>query len=297
MFGKHFGLVAAFLVVMPACGGTTTPVDAAARDAPRFDAGTGGTGGLGGSGGSIGAGGAGGLGGSGGSGGSVGSGGAGGSGFGDAAVVGGKVDAPVVVADAGVDAAGPGAGDAADGAAPARDASRDLSPDAAVRLSDTQVLGVMLEANTGEAAAGQVAVTRASSDSVKTYAQRMIDEHGAANEHLAMVIETMHVTPDDSPIRRTLHAQAGAAVDTLWATPPARFDAEYMTSQVAMHAMVLELIDTVLMPSASAELRADVVAMRDTVVMHLEAARSVLADLSADGGAAPDGATDAEDGP
>jgi putative membrane protein len=208
-------------------------------------------------------------------------------------VIGGHVDAPVVVADAGADSTG----STADAAA---DRGRDTAaptPDASIRLSDAQVLGVMLEANTGEAGAGQVAVTRASLGEVKTFAQRMIDEHSAANEHLAMVISTMHVAPEDSPTRQMLHAQAGSAVDALWATPPARFDREYMTSQVAMHTMVLQLIDTVLMPSASAELRADVVAMRDTVTMHLEAAQALLADLSADGGAAHDGATDTGDGP
>jgi putative membrane protein len=281
--GKLVGLGIALLALTPwACGGSETTTDASARDAARVDgAGTGGAGGSaasGGSGGSVsgGSGGSGGSvsGGSGGSGGSTASGGSGGS----------SLDGAVVTRDGGTDAP-------VDRPADARPA--DAATDGPIRLLDAQVLGVMLEANSGEVVAGQVAVTRASMGEVKSFGMRMVDEHGSANEHLAMVIAHMSIIPEDSPVRQMLHAQAGSAVDMLWATPAGTFDREYMTSQVEMHTMVLQLIDTVLMPSASANLRADVIAMRDTVVAHLDAARGILAALTADGGAADGGVTDA----
>jgi predicted outer membrane protein len=276
--GKLVGLGIALLALTPwACGGSETTTDAAARDAARVDGGgSGGTGGSAASGGSGGSAASGGSGGSvsGGSGGSAASGGSGGS----------SLDGAVVTRDGGTDAP-------VDGPADARPA--DAATDGPIRLLDPQVLGVMLEANSGEIAAGQVAVTRASMGEVKSFGMRMVDEHGSANEHLAMVIAHMSIIPEDSPVRQMLHAQAGSTVDMLWATPAGTFDREYMTSQVAMHTMVLQLIDTVLMPSASANLRADVIAMRDTVVAHLEAARGILAALTADGGAADGGVTDA----
>jgi putative membrane protein len=162
-------------------------------------------------------------------------------------------------------------------------------------LSDPEVAGVIIEANTGEAGAGQVATARASAPAVLTFAQRMIDEHSAANRRLTMLVDQLSITPSDSAIRRMLGMQAHEAVDMLWAAPASAFDRMYMQGQVDMHMMVLDLIDSVLLPSATnAMLKMEVMTMRMAVVTHLADARSVLAGLNADGGAngSADGGSD-----
>jgi Raf kinase inhibitor-like YbhB/YbcL family protein len=189
-------------------------------------------------------------------------------------------------------AAGTGGSDAAGGTGGTVDATVDgvaigTSFDGggpAARLDDGQVLGVMIEANSGEAGAGQVATTRASAAVVKAFAQRMVDEHSAANRHLTAELMELGVTPSDSPTRRELGMAAAAATAMLWAAPMASFDETYARSQVEMHSQVLTLIDNVLLPSATGTLlRAEVAGMRTSVVSHLEGARNLLA-ARGDGG-------------
>jgi putative membrane protein len=218
----------------------------------------------------------------------------GGPGGNDGAVGGDAADATVDAAADGAadraatDATADGLADRADAADAAMDgtAAGDGASDGAASLNDAQVAGVMLEANGGEAQAGQVATTRATAGVVQAFAQRMIDEHGMANRRLGMLLDQLGLSPADSTTRRALGMQAHDAVDMLWAAPAARFDVAYMESQVAMHAMVLTLIDTMLLPSATnASLRSELMAMRMTVVTHLSDARIILLSVTADGGA------------
>jgi putative membrane protein len=203
-----------------------------------------------------------------------------------------------VGSDAAVDGSADGRLDGAplDGSGDARldVAVGDGAGDAAARLTDTEVAGVMLEANTGEVGAGQVAATRAAAMPVQDFAQRMINEHSAANRSLSMLLDQQSITPADSPVRRMLGATAHDAVDMLWATPAGSFDRVYMQSQVDMHTMVLTLVDTVLLPSVTnAALRGAVMEMRATVVMHLADARALLASGFGDGGVDGGGGNDA----
>jgi putative membrane protein len=220
--------------------------------------GTGGTG-LGGSGGISGSGGSGGLGGTSGTGGTGGS----------AAMTG----------DGGISD-----GATADGA----------SDGGTMPLSDPASAGVMLEANNGEVAAGEVAVARAQRTDVRAFAQQMISDHTAANQRLLMLTQRLGIMPVDSAQRRTLAMMAQTLINQLWMTSGPAFDTTYVQSQVLAHQQVLMLLDTSLIPGAqNAELKAELMATRMTVAMHLSAAQALL---SADAGAGADGAGGGMDG-
>jgi putative membrane protein len=175
------------------------------------------------------------------------------------------------------------------------DAGRDGSP--AARLDDTQVLGVMLEANSGEVAAGQVATTRATAAVVKAFGMRMVDEHSAANRRLTSELMNLQLAPADSATRRELAMMAAQTTNMLWAAPMATFDQVYAQSQVEMHTQVLALIDNVLLPSATNTLlKSEVAAMRMTVVAHLNDARNLLGGGSDGGAPSADGGAPSADG-
>lgn len=186
---------------------------------------------------------------------------------------------------AGVDAA-------TDGAAGAVDAGPLVA-------GDPQIAGVMVEANTGEVHAAEIALGRGMAASVRNFAQMMVTDHSMANQTLQMVLEAQGIRMTDSRERVMLSAMTSVTLNMLWAAAPAAFDLDYANSQVTMHMEVLNLLDTVLIPGAqNAALKANLQAERATVVIHLAAAQALVASLTTDGGVdgpAADGAvTDGE---
>jgi predicted outer membrane protein len=207
--------------------------------------------------------------GTGGSGGS-GTGGSGGSGTGGSGT-GGSADA----------GAGGGSGDAA---------AADTGGDAAATLSDAQVAGVVLELNSGEVTVGKLASTRADDDGVKSFAAKMVTEHGAAVTKLEMLFQTIAVMPTTSPERTMVAAAGMAAVTKLTPLDGSAFDKAYIDSQVEMHTTALTLLDTKLIPSASkTQLKTELTSMRADVAAHLMLAKQLQGSLVGDGGAGPDG--------
>jgi putative membrane protein len=174
----------------------------------------------------------------------------------------------------------------------------DGGTDAAAQLSsDGQVAGVVVEANSGEVHAGTIARVRSRNEAVRAFAGRMITEHSAANEMMDALLLAQGLVAADSQTRQTLSGQATQTLNSLWAASPSGFDVAYADSQVAMHTMVLNLLDSTLIPTAqNAQLKASLQTMRQAVATHLAAAQQLRASLSADGGTTGDGATTADGG-
>jgi putative membrane protein len=77
---------------------------------------------------------------------------------------------------------------------------------------------------------GKLAVEKASSDDVKKFGQRMIDDHGKANEELKMLAQNKHITlPTD------LDPHAKAMHDRLAKLSGPAFDRAYMQAMVIDH--------------------------------------------------------------
>jgi putative membrane protein len=156
--------------------------------------------------------------------------------------------------------------------------------DAGVLASDGQIASVMLEANSGEVAAATVALAKATSPAVVTFATMMVSDHTMANGRLAIILQQQNITAADSTVRQMLAMQAAQTVTTLLATPASAFDQAYVTSQISMHTMVLQLLDAQLIPKAqNATLKAELQMERTAVMAHLTAAQQLASSL-ADGG-------------
>lgn len=149
-----------------------------------------------------------------------------------------------------------------------------------VAVSDAEILQIVIVANDGEVSQGEVAVAKASHETVQVFAQQMIDHHtDAATEARALVTST-GITPTPSAVSAALEAQGQATVTALSALTEPLFDAAYMSAQVAAHQSVLVLVDDTLLPQATnAALRSYLVKMRATVQTHLTAATQIRADL------------------
>src|SRR5260221_2887762 len=72
------------------------------------------------------------------------------------------------------------------------------------RLTDAQIVGIILVANQAEIAAGQTALRRTQSRSVQNFASRMVDEHGQVNQETAGLMQRLAATPQRTGISEAL---------------------------------------------------------------------------------------------
>ena len=155
--------------------------------------------------------------------------------------------------------------------------------DAGALLTDGQIASVMIEANTGEIAAASVALAKATSPAVASFAALMVTDHTAANGRLAGILQQQSITLGESAVRQTLAMQAAQTVSSLIATWPGAFDPAYVSSQIAMHTTVLQLLDDQLIPYAqNGALKAELQMERTTVMNHLTAAQQLQTSLTDD---------------
>jgi len=158
---------------------------------------------------------------------------------------------------------------------------------ASPRLSDAQIAAIVTTANGIDVDNGALAVERSSNDQVKQFAKRMMEDHTSVNKAAVALVTRLGVAPEETDTSRGLAASANKTRGTMRGLTGAEFDKAYVDNEVAYHAAVIEVLDTVLIPSAqNAELKSMLVSVRPAFVAHLEHARSIQASL---GGEAPSG--------
>jgi len=151
------------------------------------------------------------------------------------------------------------------------------SSDAGRGMSDGQIAGVMLQANTGEVSAALIALADSANATVTTFATMMVTDHKAASSNLVKIVRQDSITVAGSAVRQMLSAEASRTLSALISTPPGGFDATYVLSQVTTHTMVLQLLDDQLIPNAQdASLKTELQSERATVMNHLTAAQQLL---------------------
>jgi putative membrane protein len=150
--------------------------------------------------------------------------------------------------------------------------------------NNAQIAHVLITANTGEIDEGTLADLKGTSPAVLAFGQRMVTEHSAANQRAEALVQSLGITPVDNPVSVQLKQDADAAIAQLQALEGAAFDLAYMDTQVTVHTKVLSIIDTMLIPAATApELTAELQTMRANVATHLQDAQQLRAAV-ADGG-------------
>jgi putative membrane protein len=145
-------------------------------------------------------------------------------------------------------------------------------------LSDGQIAAVTTAANTGEIQLANLALMRARLPEVRSFAQEMIDMHGAAQARGTALLQTLNIVPVANDVSTQLEQDAQQVATMLQNTPAADFDLAYVQSQVSIHTQVLELFDRVLLPSVTAPaLRSELTLVRGDVQRHLMQAQALLA--------------------
>jgi putative membrane protein len=144
-------------------------------------------------------------------------------------------------------------------------------------MSSTDIAAIMTAANEGEIQEGQAAASRATSASVRDFANMMVSDHTSALNSAKSLFDREHIVANsDNDIARQLRSGAQQTISALGTYNGASFDRAYMQSQVDAHQWLLTQLDNTFIPSSRGELRSLLETQRATVAAHLDRARTIM---------------------
>lgn len=141
-------------------------------------------------------------------------------------------------------------------------------------ISDAEIVSQVTAANASELSASSIAADRATNAQVREFAQRMIDEHQAAQGQVDSLAVRMGVTAE-VPAMDTLAQAFEQRREALEGLSGAEFDREYMAMQVEMHQSTLDMLNQSMSATQNSDLQATLQALIPTVQSHLDQAREI----------------------
>jgi len=131
------------------------------------------------------------------------------------------------------------------------------------------------QGNLAEVEAAKLALTQSTSDSVKAFAQMMIDDHTNAQTELASIAKNESVTlPDSTDDQHRMFAQR------LMQVSGKSFDSAYMQSQVQDHVKTIALFNAEIQNGRDAQTKAYAIKLLPKLQMHLQHAQKVAGSVS-----------------
>jgi putative membrane protein len=139
-------------------------------------------------------------------------------------------------------------------------------------ITDADNAAIVRAINDGEIQMAQVALTNASSQAVRDFAQMMITDHTNANN----MLQQNGYGKMRNPVTDVLDATVSRQMAKLRGMSGTSFDQAYIASQVDMHQTALETVNGTLLPSAQDDrLKGLLGTVRQSVETHLAQARSL----------------------
>jgi putative membrane protein len=145
----------------------------------------------------------------------------------------------------------------------------------AANVSDVVFLKSLAFGSRGEVELGKLADSRASAPGVKSFAQRMVKDHGDANGRLAAAARASRVE-----LPKDLDAEHLAAKGELEKLGGRDFDLKYIDTQIKGHQKAAQLLIYEIGNGQSADARRFAVQTLPAVMEHLEMARSLKTQLT-----------------
>ncbi|HVV50953.1 MAG TPA: DUF4142 domain-containing protein [Polyangia bacterium] len=143
------------------------------------------------------------------------------------------------------------------------------------KLTEGQVVKWLMVSNQGEVDDGQMVLQKGTIPAARTFAQRMIDDHGAALARVQALASRLGITPQESQDSREKELSGDVDDEILNALQTPIFDLAYIDIEVLDHYDDLDTIDDDLLPSVcTPDLKAEVAAERNVVAMHETLARA-----------------------
>jgi putative membrane protein len=175
----------------------------------------------------------------------------------------------------------PGAPAATNGTEPATAGATTTADASATKPNDAQIAKMLSTVNNAEVEAGKLAKSKSKNAAVQSFAQMMIDEHGAAEQKLQPLAAKLG-TAADHPEVTSLKQETDATAARLKGLEGAAFDKAYADAMVEGHADVLAMIDGALLPNATnLEVKSMLTETRARVATHHEHAKKLQTQVSA----------------
>ena len=168
---------------------------------------------------------------------------------------------------------------------PSSGSSTGSSSQSSLSSSDKRFLLQAAQGGTAEVQLGQLATQKASSDTVKQYAQRMVDEHSQANNQLAALAAQKGVTlPTD------IGSKNQAVYDQLSKLSGTAFDRAYLKAAgVKAHSQQADLFKKEAQKGQDPDLKALATQLLPTIEDHLQTARAITEGKTAGSSSTPGG--------
>jgi putative membrane protein len=143
-------------------------------------------------------------------------------------------------------------------------------------ITDPDIIAIFVAANDADIKNGEQAKSKARSQRVKDFADRMIQDHTAAKNDATHLADQLSMQAQENETSRSLVSQNDAMRDSLGKLTGADYDKAYVDNEVAVHEVVLNALDHTLIPNAqNAELKALLERVRPTIQSHLEHAKTL----------------------
>jgi putative membrane protein len=150
------------------------------------------------------------------------------------------------------------------------------------QLTDGNIVAIVLAANYTDLNYAALAPSRARSDAVKTFAQRMTTDHTILNNRVREIAQKNGIVAEDHEISLDFRDRSATRRDILRELDGFRFDSTYAANEVQYHTELLAALNGALIPAAqNAELKEFVTQLRPAVNAHLQHAQQMMATINA----------------
>jgi putative membrane protein len=150
------------------------------------------------------------------------------------------------------------------------------------RMTEGNVVAVILAANATDLSYARLVPARARSAEVKAFATRMTTDHTSLNTRVNDIATRNRITAEDNAISLDFRDHSAARRDVLRELEGARFDSTYIANEIQYHQELLAALDGALLPNArTPELREFVANLKPPVSAHLAHAEQIRATLAA----------------
>jgi len=147
-------------------------------------------------------------------------------------------------------------------------------------VTDAQIAAIVVAANSVDIEAGKLAQSKTKNKKVKEFADSMVRDHTAVNKAAVELVTKLGVTPEENDTSRSLTTSGEQARARLSSLSGKAFDKAYIDNEVAYHKLVIEALDSTLIPSAqNPELKQTLISVRPSFIAHLQHAEQLQASL------------------
>lgn len=147
-------------------------------------------------------------------------------------------------------------------------------------FNDAEIASIAVTANDIDIKYGELAIIKSKNESIKNFAQTMINDHNAVIKQAVDLVTKLKVTPQDNDLSKQLNKGAEETRLMLSKKKGDDFNKAYINNEVDYHQAVIDAVRDVLIPqSKNEELKALLEAVLPALETHLEHAKMVQKEI------------------